>query len=105
MNLTREVYKVTKDFPEQEKFGLTSQLRRAAVSITANIAEGYGRYHYRDKNKFYYQARGSNAEVQNYLILAKDLGYLTDEQYQQLKQITFEGYKLLSGLIKSTKNS
>lgn len=75
--LALAVYEATKGFPEEEKFGLTNQLRRAASSITANVAEDYGRYHYKDKNKFYYQARGSSAEVQNHLILAKDLGYLS----------------------------
>ena len=68
-----EVYNLTKDFPKDELYGLTSQLRRAAVSITANIAEGFNRYHFNDKARFYYNARGSVSEVQSFLFLAKDL--------------------------------
>lgn len=52
--LVLEVYKITKDFPKEEKFGITDQLRRAASSVTANIAEGFGRYHFNDKIRFYY---------------------------------------------------
>lgn len=96
------VYQITKKFPEDEKFALTSQLRRSASSITANIAEGYGRYHLKDKIRFYYQARGSNTESQNHLILAYELNYLTEEEYLKLKAIVFEGYKILCGLIRTT---
>ncbi|MEK7166858.1 MAG: four helix bundle protein [Patescibacteria group bacterium] len=60
------IYKITKDFPKEEIFGTVSQLRRAASSITANIAEGFERYHFKDKIRFYYQSRGSIAEVQNF---------------------------------------
>lgn len=100
--LVLNVYKITKDFPREEQFGLTQQIRRSASSITANVAEGYGRYHYKDKIRFYYNARGSNTETQNHLILAKDLGYLKEKDYQILKEKVFEGFKLISGLIKST---
>ncbi len=61
--LTLKIYEITKDFPQSERFGITSQLQRAASSITANIAEGFARYHYKDKARFYYQSRGSAAEV------------------------------------------
>jgi four helix bundle protein len=98
------VYEVTKNFPSTEQFGLTSQLRRAASSITANIAEGYGRYYSKDKARFYYQARGSNTECQNHIILAYELGYLTHKQYQDLYNTVFEGYKILCGLISKTLN-
>jgi len=59
------IYKETKSFPKEEKCGATNQLRRAASSITANIAEGFGRYHYADKIRFYHQARGSVKEAKN----------------------------------------
>ncbi|OGH79523.1 MAG: hypothetical protein A2469_02350 [Candidatus Magasanikbacteria bacterium RIFOXYC2_FULL_40_16] len=98
------VYKVTQNFPTGEQFGLTNQLRRSASSITANIAEGYGRYHLKDKIKFYYQARGSNTESQNHIILAFELNYLSEEDYNKLKIVVFEGYKLICGLIRSTSN-
>lgn len=98
------VYQITKNFPEDERFGLTSQLRRAASSITANIAEGYGRYHLKDKVRFFYQARGSSTECQNHIILAHELNLIDGENYNQLKIKSFEGYKILCGLIKSTNN-
>src|SRR3989339_1633776 len=75
--LVLEVYKLTKNFPGEEKFGITSQIRRAAASITANIAEGFARFHFNDKIKFYLNSRGSAAEVQNFLLLAKDLGFIS----------------------------
>ena len=93
------VYEITRRFPPDEIYGLTSQLRRAASSITANIAEGYGRFYFKDKVRFYYQARGSNTECQNHIILAHELGYIDKENFEQLKIVVFEGYKILSGLI------
>ncbi len=98
------VYKITKNFPKDERFGLTDQLRRAAVSIATNIAEGWGRFHYRDRARFYYQARGSNTEVQSLLILAKDLGYLNEEEFNEIKVLVFRGFKILNGLIRSVEN-
>lgn len=98
----RAVYEITKHFPATEQFGLTSQLRRSASSITANIAEGYGRFHYKDKIKFYIQARGSNTESQSHIILARELNYLTEKEYLELKELVFDGYKILCGLINST---
>lgn len=70
------VYKITKKFPEDEKFGITSQFRRAAVSIGANIAEGYKKLSKADKLRFFNISEGSLAECQNYIILSHDLGYL-----------------------------
>lgn len=69
------IYKITKGFPKDELYGLVSQLRRAALSITSNIAEGFSRYHYNDKIRFYYNARGSISEVKNCIILSRDLNY------------------------------
>ena len=98
------VYKITKNFPKDEKFGLIVQLRRAASSVTANVAEGFGRFHYKDKVKFYYNARGSNSEVQNFLILAKDLGYIKDDNfYNEVMGNVLQGGRLLNGLIRSTE--
>jgi len=70
-----EIYKVTTRFPREELFGLTSQLRRAAVSVAANIAEGFGKRGAPDKLRFYNIAQGSLNECEYYLILAADLGY------------------------------
>lgn len=102
--LVLEIYKITKDFPKEEVFGITSQIRRAVSSITANIAEGHGRYHYKDKIKFFLISRGSSSEVQDFLITAKDLGYISQKDFDRIKVISFEGYKLICGLIRSINN-
>ncbi len=98
------IYQITKTFPKEEMYGVTSQLRRAASSITANIAEGFARYHFKDKIKFYYQARGSVAETQNFLFLTRDLGYISSEQFQTIGSKTKDVYQLINGLIRSTEN-
>lgn len=101
--LTLMIYKVTEKFPKSERFGIIDQLRRAASSIIANIAEGWGRYHFADKIRFYYQARGSSSEVQNFLILANGLGYLDLDDYEQIKIKSFSGFKVINDLIRSTE--
>jgi four helix bundle protein len=89
------VYKVTKGFPDEEKFGLTSQFRRAAVSIEANIAEGYRKIGKQDKLRFFNISQGSLSECKDYIILARDLEYINMEQYQELWQSSEEASKLL----------
>lgn len=102
--LALEIYKITKEFPKEELYGIVSQLRRAASSITANIAEGFARYHFKDKVRFYYNARGSVAEVQDFLLLAKDLKYINLENCKSLGEKANEVGKLINGLIKSIEN-
>jgi len=101
--LALNIYKMTKNFPREEIYGITSQLRRAASSIAANIAEGFARYHFKDKTKFYYNARGSVAEVQNFLLLAKDLSYIDLKTCNEFVEKANEISKLINGLIRSTK--
>src|SRR3990167_11005967 len=84
--LVVEVYRITENFPKEELYGVISQLRRAVSSITANIAEGFARYHFKDKIRFYHQARGSAAEVQSFLLLAKDLEYISLEKCKELME-------------------
>ena len=103
-NLVLDIYKMTSSFPQEEKFGLVSQLRRASSSITANIAEGFGRYHFNDKKKFYYQARGSALEVHNFLILSKDLNFVSSEACNMLSEKVVKTKVLVNGLIKSIEN-
>ncbi len=79
------VYCISRHFPEDERFGLTSQLRRAAVSIEANIAEGYKKTSRADKLRFFNIAQGSLEECRDYHILAKDLDYINEEEFEQLK--------------------
>ena len=90
------VYSITRNFPEEEKFGLTSQFRRAAVSIGANIAEGYKKLSKADKLRFFNISEGSLAECQNYIILSHDLGYLGKKEYIELYNIAIEVGKLLT---------
>lgn len=98
-----DIYAITKDFPKEELFGLTSQIRRAVVSITSNIAEGFGRQSYKDKARFYILAFGSLTEVQNQLLLARDLNYLEKTKFNQLWENSIEIQKMLSVLIKNSQ--
>lgn len=102
--LVLEVYKLTKDFPKEEQFGLINQLRRAAVSITSNIAEGFSRTSYREKCQFYAVALGSLTETQNQLLISKDIGYLSSEKYSLLEAQSIEVHKIMNGLIKTSKS-
>jgi|SRR3989338_8910009 len=102
--LVLDIYKITKIFPKDELFGIISQLRRAASSITANIAEGFERFHYKDKIRFYHQARGSVGEVQNFLILSKDLKYISNEACKTMGQKANEVRRLINGMIRSIEN-
>lgn len=98
-----EIYKTTEKFPKTEQFSLTSQMRRAGVSITSNIAEGFSRGTYNDKIHFYNMAQGSVTELQNQLILAKDLGYIAGEKYENLREHSILVHKLITGFIKGAR--
>jgi four helix bundle protein len=101
--LALDVYKITENFPKQEIFGLTSQLRRAAVSVSSNIAEGFGRASPKEKLHFYSIARGSVYEIQSQLMLSKDLNYFNFETFEDIfNQLTYTN-KILSAFIRSTK--
>ncbi|MFA5991615.1 MAG: four helix bundle protein [Candidatus Doudnabacteria bacterium] len=99
------VYKVSNLWPKEERFGLTSQIRRAVVSITSNIAEGFSRYTWKDKIHFYSIALGSVTETQNQLLIAKDLTYLNKDDFGKIAEQTITVNKLINGLIKSLKDS
>lgn len=75
-DLTMKVYRITADFPKDEVFGITNQMRRAVLSVPANIAEGFGRFHYLDKAKFYLNARGSIFELKSHLLIASELNFV-----------------------------
>ena len=95
--------KATAKFPAHEQFGLTSQLRRAAVSIGSNIAEGFSRQGAKEKIQFYSIAKGSVVETQSQLLLARDIGYLDNETYELLANSSVRVHKLVNGLISSIK--
>lgn len=101
--LTLELYKASASFPKEELFGLTSQMRRAALSITSNIAEGFGRRSYNEKIHFYSIARGSTTELQNQLILAHDIGYVSTPNFSSLADQLIEVHKMITALIKKSK--
>lgn len=102
--LVLEIYKVTKKFPKSENFALTSQIQRAAVSITSNIAEGFGRQTIKEKIQFYYQAHGSLTEVKNQLILTRDLKYISSQEFDNIMNELIVSHKLLQGLLRKTKS-
>ncbi|TRZ94579.1 MAG: four helix bundle protein [Dehalococcoidia bacterium] len=97
------VYKLTASFPKEEVYGLTSQMRGAALSVSGNIAEAFGRFHYLDKNKFYLNARGSLEETKNYLIISGDLGYTKAEAFQTLTDNIHGINEELNTLIKTLR--
>ncbi len=97
------IYKNTVDFPKSELFGLTSQMRRCAVSVAANIVEGYARRTPQDKLQFYYIARGSLTELEYYIDLASDLSYYSLAVHETLKEAREEVGKLLNGFMRSIK--
>lgn len=98
--LVLQIYKLTKQFPKDEQFILTSQILRAVISITSNIAEGFARSGKKEKKQFYYIAKGSLIEVQNQLLIAKDLQYISAEDFNTIAEQTVNVSKLLYGLTK-----
>lgn len=98
--LTIEIYKITKEFPKDEQYGLTSQIRRACVSIGSNIAEGSGRSTIKDYRSFLYTALGSAKEVEYQLLVAKDLEYLNIRTYDRLMTIMDKIIGRLTGYLK-----
>ncbi len=99
--LALAVYKATASFPSAEKFGLVSQMRRAAVSVPANIAEGFTRQHTAEFRQALNVARGSLAELEYYLELSRDLDYVDANSYTNLSDRLDEAARVLSGLFKS----
>ncbi|WP_315055560.1 four helix bundle protein [Chryseobacterium indoltheticum] len=103
INFVTEIYELTNDFPKNEMYGLTSQIRRASISIPSNIAEGNSRRSVADYLQFLKIARGSCAEVETQLIIAQNLKFLNEEHYLKLNQGIIEISKMLNGLINSLK--
>ena len=101
--LVLEVYAIVRAFPKEETFILTSQICRAVISVTSNIAEGFSRQSYREKIQFYSIALGSLTEVQNQLLIARDLGYVSRVEFSKIAKHTVVVHKLLNGLIKKSK--
>lgn len=97
------VYDATKLFPKEETFGLTMQMRRCAVSITSNIAEGFSRQSYKEKVQFYSMAQGSVTELQNQVIIAHDVTLISGNTFTALDSQLLIVHKILNGLIRKSK--
>lgn len=97
------IYKTTKDFPKEEVFCLVSQLRRCVISITSNIAEGFSRQSYKEKLQFYSISLGSVTELQNQVLIARDVGYIEKETFKKIANQSIKVHKIINGLIKSSK--
>lgn len=103
MEFVVSIYKGTNSFPDSEKFGLVSQLRRAAVSLPSNIAEGYGRNSGGDFNRFLNFAMGSLFEIQTQIEIARKLGFLTNKNFDLLFQQSREIERMISSFIRTIK--
>jgi len=96
------IYEITKDFPKEEIFVLVAQIRRSVVSISSNIAEGFSRKTKKEKEQFYHTSLGSTTELQNQLLISRDLSYISQEKFLKIADQTVKVSKLVNGLIKSS---
>ena len=103
-NLCIEIYKITRTFPKEELYGLTSQMRRAAVSVPSNIAEGYGRKTTPEYLRYLYIAYGSSCELETQILLSGDLGLMKAEALNKLQADLGEVERMLKALIKAVEN-
>jgi len=103
IELVKSIYEFTNSFPQSEQFGLTSQMRRAAVSIPSNIAEGCGRNSNNELIHFLYIVLGSAAELETQIIISNELNFLDNEKSEKLLNLNFEIIKMTSSLINSIK--
>jgi four helix bundle protein len=101
--LTLEVYRITKRFPDDERFGLVTQLRRSTASVAANLAEGCGRGSEQDFGRFVQIAIGSSTEVEYHILLAKDLGYIPAVDFESLTSSIQEVKRMLTSLLKTVR--
>lgn len=102
-DLAVETYKVTESFPKSEIFGITSQMRRSAVSVASNIAEGFGRYSNKDQEHFYIMASGSLYELKNQIIISNELGFIENNVFEKLINNINTTHKTLNAFIKAHK--
>ncbi|MDR0799299.1 MAG: four helix bundle protein [Dysgonamonadaceae bacterium] len=104
MHLVKLIYQQTKNFPKDEIYGLVSQMRRAAVSIPSNIAEGHGRCSYKELVRFLFIALGSSSELETQLIIAYELEFIQEANYMEVMNLNDEVRKMLVSLIKTKNN-
>ena len=104
MDLAVEIFEASESFPRKEDYGLTCQIRRSALSISANIAEAFGRFHNKDKINFYYYARGSVTETQSHLVYCERVKYLDSGVVKSLDEKLEEINKSINKIIKTIRN-
>ena len=104
MDLAVMIFELTDNLPRKEDYGLTSQIRRSALSVAANIAESFGRKHSLDKLNFYYNSRGSLSETKIHMIYGHRVGYFTQREFTENTTLIEEIWKELNSLIASLKN-
>jgi four helix bundle protein len=100
LQVVREAYDLVKRLPDYEKYDLARQLRRAAASVTLNIAEGYGRYHYLDSLRFYYIARGSLSETLSGFVTSQAVGYTSEADLDRQRELAHRALQALNGYIR-----
>ena len=105
MEFAQKIYAITETLPRKEDYGLTSQIRRSAVSVPGNIAEGFGRKHTKDKMNFYYASRGSLTESKSHLIYGERVGYFKELDYKELKALSDHVMKELNAVISTLQRS
>ena len=101
MELAIKIYQLTEKHPKKEDYGLTSQIRRSSLSVSGNIAEGFGRKHTKDKLNFYYNSRGSLTETKSHLIYGNSTKYFTELEFKECTNLIAEILKELNSLINS----
>lgn len=104
VSLATDIYKSTSDFPQSELYGITSQIRRSAVSISSNIAEGAGRSTSKDFTRFLHIANGSSYELETQLIISRNLGYIKNDEFESLNDSLTEIQKMLYTFIKKIES-
>ena len=97
------IYKLTENFPKNETYSLTDQIRRSVVSITSNIAEGFSRQSHKERLRFYLISKGSITELENQILIARDINYINSSQYDEILKQIITVHKLLNAFINTTK--
>ncbi len=96
------IYEATKKFPKEELYSLVDQMRRSSISITSNVAEGFSRQTKKEKIQFYHMAKGSLTELQNQLLVCRDVGYMDKNDFLKVADQTVIVHKLINGLLKTS---
>ncbi len=104
-DLVIQVYQITKSFPKDEQFGLVSQMKRSSASITANIAEGFGRQHSKEKEQFYLIAAGSLFELKDQLLIGRDVGYIGSNLFIEVAETANKCHAQLNAMLKVHRNN